>query len=329
MIFFHELGHFATAKWAGVKVNEFSIGMGPKILSKTVGDTDYSLRLLPIGGFVAMEGEDEESNDEHSFMACPVWKRIIITAAGAIMNLILGFAVIVILTSGQNLLGTTTIASFTEGSSSAEYLQINDEIVAVNSESADCDYDIVYSLIRDQDGIVTMDVIRDGEKLHLDEVRFEMDTYEDGNSYIVLDFGVYGTEPTFGGVISYSFRWTYSLIKLVWHSLADIVKGNFALNQLSGPVGVTEAISEAASSTNIKNLLIILAMITVNLGVFNILPLPALDGGRIFFMLIELVRGKPINQKIEAYIHSAGMALLLLLMVIITFNDIFKLVTGG
>ncbi len=329
MIFFHELGHFATAKWAGVKVNEFSIGMGPKIFSKTFGETDYSLRLLPIGGFVAMEGEDEESDDERCFMACPVWKRIIITAAGAIMNLILGFAVIMILTSGQNLLGTTTIANFTENASSAEYLQVNDKIVSVNGESAGCDYDIVYSLIRDSDGVVTMDIIRDGEKLHLDEVKFEMDVYEDGNSYIVLDFSVYGEEPTFGKIISYSFRWTYSLIKLVWHSLADIVTGNFALNQLSGPVGVTEAISEAASSTNIKSLLLILAMITVNLGVFNILPLPALDGGRIFFMLIELVRGKPVNQRVEAYIHSAGMVLLLILMVVVTFNDIWKLVAGG
>lgn len=329
MIFFHELGHFATAKWAKVKVNEFSIGMGPKIISKTVGETDYSLRLLPIGGFVAMEGEDEESDDEHGFMACPAWKRIIITAAGAIMNLILGFAVILILTSGQNLLGTTTVASFTENSSSANYLKLEDKILAVNGESASCDYDIVYSLIRDEDGIVSMDVMRDGEKVHLDEVTFEMETYEDGNSYIVLDFGVYGQKPTFGGVISYAFRWTGSLVKLVWRSLADIVTGHFSLNQLSGPVGVTEAISEAASSTNIKNLLLILAMITVNLGVFNLLPLPALDGGRMFFMLIELIRGKPVNRKVEGYVHSIGMALLLVLMVVITFNDILKLVTGG
>lgn len=329
MIFFHELGHFSMAKWAGVKVNEFSIGMGPKIFSKTVGETDYSLRLLPIGGFVAMEGEDEESNDEHSFMACPAWKRIIITAAGAIMNLILGFAVILVLTSGQSLLGTTTVANFAENSSSANYLQLEDKIVAVNGESAACDYDIVYSLIRDQDGIVSMDVIRDGEKVRLDEVKFEMETYEDGNSYIVLDFGVYGEQPTFGSVVSYAFRWTNSLVKLVWRSLGDIVSGHFSLNQLSGPIGVTEAISEAASSTNIKSLLLILAMITVNLGVFNLLPLPALDGGRIFFMVLEIIRGKPISQKVEGYIHSAGMALLLLLMVVVTFNDIVKLVTGG
>ena len=134
MIFFHELGHFATAKWAGVRVNEFSIGMGPKIFSFTKGETDYSLRLLPIGGFVAMEGEDEESDDERRFMACPVWKRIIITSAGAVMNLILGFAVVLVLTCGQTLLGTTTVASFLENSSSSEYLEAGDEILAVNGE---------------------------------------------------------------------------------------------------------------------------------------------------------------------------------------------------
>ena len=152
MIFFHELGHFATAKWSGVKVNEFSIGMGPKVISKTFGETAYSLRLLPIGGFVAMEGEDEESDDERSFMSCPVWKRIIITSAGAIMNLILGFAVVFVLTCGQQLIGTTTVATFAVNASSADYLMVDDVILAVNGEKSGCDYDNIYSLIRDTDG---------------------------------------------------------------------------------------------------------------------------------------------------------------------------------
>ncbi len=328
MIFFHELGHFATAKWAGVRVNEFSIGMGPKIISKTVGETAYSLRLLPIGGFVAMEGEDEESDDEHCFMACPVWKRIIITSAGAIMNLILGFAVIFVLTCGQSLIGTTTVASFLENSSSANYLEVDDEILAVNGEKSGCDYDIVYSLIRDTDGIVSMDVLRGGEKIHLDEVVFE--TQEIGGmKSIILDFSIYGEEPNFLGKIGYSFRWTWSLVKLVWYSLGDIISGEFGISQLSGPIGVTESISDAVQTTNYKGLLLILAIITVNLGVFNLLPLPALDGGRIFFMVIELFRGKPINQKVEGIIHTVGMGLLMLLMVIVAYNDIVRLITGG
>ena len=328
MIFFHELGHFATAKWAGVRVNEFSIGMGPKIISKTFGETDYSLRLFPIGGFVAMEGEDEESDDEHRFMACPVWKRIIITSAGAIMNLILGFAVIFVLTCGQPLVGTTTIASFAENASSADYLEVNDRILAVNGEKSGCDYDVVYSLIRDTDGVVSMDILRNEEKIHLDEVVF--DTRElNGMTSIILDFSIYGEEPTILGRIGYSFRWTWSLIKLVWHSLGDIISGEFGISQLSGPIGVTETISDAVQTTNYKGLLLILAIITVNLGVFNLLPLPALDGGRIFFMVIELFRGKPINQKVEGIIHTVGMGLLLLLMVVVAYNDIVRLITGG
>ena len=198
MIFFHELGHFATAKWSGVKVNEFSIGMGPKVISKTFGETAYSLRLLPIGGFVAMEGEDEESDDERSFMSCPVWKRIIITSAGAIMNLILGFAVVFILTCGQQLIGTTTVATFAENASSADYLMVDDVILAVNGEKSGCDYDIVYSLIRDTDGKVSMDVLRNGEKLHLDEVVFDMQEVGETKS-IVLDFSIYGEEPNIFG----------------------------------------------------------------------------------------------------------------------------------
>ena len=328
MIFFHEFGHFATAKWAGVKVNEFSIGMGPKLISKTVGETAYSIRLLPIGGFVAMEGEDEESDDERRFMACPVWKRIIITSAGAIMNLILGLAVVLVLTSYQSLLGTTTVASLAENAYSAEQLKVEDVILAVNGEKSSCDYDIVYSLMRDSDGIVDMDVLRAGEKVHLENIVFDMEE-RNGLKSIVLDFSVYGEEPTFFGRISYAFRWTGSLIKLVWRSFGDIISGQFSINQLSGPVGVTETISNAVSTTNYKGILLILAVITVNLGVFNLLPLPALDGGRIFFMVIELLRGKPINQKVEGIIHAVGMGLLFLLMIIVTYNDIAKIVTGG
>ena len=328
MIFFHELGHFATAKWSGVKVNEFSIGMGPKVISKTFGETAYSLRLLPIGGFVAMEGEDEESDDERSFMSCPVWKRIIITSAGAIMNLILGFAVVFVLTCGQQLIGTTTVATFAENASSADYLMVDDVILAVNGEKSGCDYDIIYSLIRDTDGKVSMDVLRNGEKLHLDEVVFDMQEVGEAKS-IILDFSIYGEEPNIFGRISYAFRWTWSLVKLVWHSLGDIISGEFGISQLSGPIGVTDTISDAVASTNYKGILLILAVVTVNLGVFNLLPLPALDGGRIFFMIIELFRGKPINQKVESIIHTVGMALLFLLMIIVAYNDIARLITGG
>lgn len=329
MVFFHELGHFTTAKWAGVKVNEFSIGMGPKLFSVTKGETAYSLRLLPIGGFVAMEGEDEESDDEHCFMAVPVWKRIIITAAGGFMNLLFGLILVMILTFGEELLGEPVIAKFYENASSANYLEEDDRILAVNGEKVGNDHDIVYSLIRDQDGVVTMDVLRGEEKVHLDKVVFETEELENGQKTIVLDFTIYGKETTVPTALSYSFRWTWSLIKLVWHSLGDLITGNFTLNQLSGPVGITQVISQAASSANVDGLMLLLAMVTLNIGVFNLLPLPALDGGRIFFMIIEIFRGKPVNKKVEGIIHTVGLAVLMVLMLIVTANDIIKLVTGG
>ena len=244
------------------------------------------------------------------------------------MNLILGFAVVFVLTCGQQLIGTTTVATFAENASSADYLMVDDVILAVNGEKSGCDYDIIYSLIRDTDGKVSMDVLRNGEKLHLDEVVFDMQEVGEAKS-IILDFSIYGEEPNIFGRISYAFRWTWSLVKLVWHSLGDIISGEFGISQLSGPIGVTDTISDAVATTNYKGILLILAVVTVNLGVFNLLPLPALDGGRIFFMIIELFRGKPINQKVESIIHATGMALLFLLMIIVAYNDIARLVTGG
>ncbi len=329
MLVFHELGHFLTAKWAGIKVNEFAVGMGPKLFSIKRGETAYSLRLFPIGAFVAMEGEDDGSEipTERSFMACPVWKRILVTAAGAFMNILLGFILAVILTSGQELIGTPIIAGFSEGSSSAEYLKVDDRILSVNGEQVLIDNDIVYSLIRDPDGVVSMEVLRDGEKVKLDRVVFEMKGYE-GVSSIVLDFSVFGLEPTVWRVVEYSAGWTFALVKLAWHGFADLLKGTFTISQLSGPVGVTEVISEA-SSQSLDSLLFIVALVTVNLGVVNLLPLPALDGGRILFMLLEAIRGKPINQKVEGAIHNAGFILLILLMLYVTANDIMKLVSGG
>lgn len=331
MIAFHEFGHFITAKLSGVKVNEFSIGMGPKIFSIPKGETQYSLRLFPIGGFVSLEGEEEESDDVKSFLHCKPWNRILILAAGGIMNILLGFIMILILTTGQEALGTRTVAAFSENSASEKYLMVNDTILAVNGEKAGCDYDIAYSLVRDDDGIVSMDILRDGEKIHFDHI--VLDTYQVPNSpnqkSIVLDFQVYGKEPSFFGTIDYAFRWTGSMIKLVWRSLGDIINGKFTLNDLSGPIGVTEVISEVTSTFDIDRILMIVGLITVNLGVMNLLPLPALDGGRIFFVLIEILFGKPVNRKTEAIIHSVGMIVLLVFSALIAYNDIVKIIAGG
>lgn len=328
----HELGHFLTAKLFKVKVHEFSLGMGPAIFKKKKGDTQYSLRCLPIGGYVKMEGEDEESEDENAFCKKKWWKKFIIVAAGAIMNLILGLIFVTLLTCMDDLIGTTEIHSFYDNAVSAQSgLEVGDTIKKINGTTIFTSRDLSYCMTRDEDGVYEMTVERDGEKVQLDAVKFERKTDENGNSTIIYDFIIVGEEKTFFNVISTSFKDTLSIARLVWLTLFDLVTGHYGINDLSGPVGtvsiIANATSEAvATGVGFDMIVYIMALITINVGVFNLLPIPALDGGRLFFILIEAVRRKPIPAKYEAYIHMAGLALLMLLMVVITFNDIRNLI---
>ena len=305
LIFIHEFGHFITAKLSGVKVNEFALGMGPVIWKTRKKDTQYALRLLPIGGFVSMEGEDEESEEEGSFSKARVWNKIWIVTAGALMNLLLGFLLLVIVVSQQNAIGTTTVARFEDGASSSQMLQVDDKILKINGSAIHIDYDIIYTMMRDSDGAVDMVVLRDGQKLELTDVPFSTEEMEDGTVTTTLDFKVYGKEKTVGGVLRQAFFYTGTVAKLVWTSLIDIVTGKFGINQLSGPVGVASAVGEA-SSMGLTSFLMLAAFITINLGVFNLLPIPALDGGRLLFLLIEAVRGKPVNPKSCPTVRPAG-----------------------
>ena len=211
LIFIHEFGHFITAKLSGVKVNEFALGMGPVIWKTRKKDTQYALRLLPIGGFVSMEGEDEESEEEGSFSKARVWNKILIVTAGALMNLILGFLLLVIVVSQQSAIGTTTIARFEEGATSSQLLQVDDKILKINGSSINIDYDIIYTMMRDSDGSVDMVVLRDGQKVELTGVPFSTEQMEDGTVTTTLDFKVYGREKTSEGYCARRFftqeRW--------------------------------------------------------------------------------------------------------------------------
>lgn len=328
----HELGHFLSAKLFRVKVNEFSLGMGPAIFKKKKGETQYSLRLFPIGGFVSMEGEDDESEDERAFCKQKWWKKFIIVSAGAIMNLILGLIFVSVLTCMDDLIGTTEIHSFYENAVSAETgLEVGDEIKRINGTSIFSSRDLSYCLTRDEDGVYEFVVDRDGERVTLENVKFERKTDENGNNTIIYDFVIVGVEKTFFNVISTSVKDTVSIARLVWLTLFDLVTGHYGLNDLSGPVGtvniIAQVTSEAATTgVGFDMIVYIMALITINVGVFNLLPVPALDGGRLFFILIEAVRRKPVPAKYEGYIHAAGLVLLLLLMVVITFNDIRNLI---
>ena len=331
LISIHELGHFTFAKLFKVKVNEFALGMGPAIFKKKKGDTTYALRLLPIGGYVSMEGEDEESADENAFNRKKVWQKILIVAAGAIMNLILGVVIVATCLSMEDLIGTNQILKFEENAISQQSgLKEGDQILEIDGHRVFSDMDISFLMTRSDDGIYDMTVRRDGKKVELSNVKFET-TVEQGYTLIKYDFIIRGEEPGFLNVISSAFKQTASIGRLVWLSLFDLVTGKFGLSDLSGPVGTVNILADVTSSAvesraNLISALTLMAFISINIGIFNLLPLPALDGGRLFFLAVEGIRRKPINPKYEGYVHGAGLALLLLLMVVVTFNDILNLI---
>lgn len=331
LISIHELGHFTFAKLFKVKVNEFSLGMGPAIFKKKKGETTYALRILPIGGYVSMEGEDEESQDENAFNRKKVWQKFIIVAAGAIMNLILGVVIVATCLSMDDLIGTNQILKFQENAISQQTgLQEGDKIIEIDGHRVFSDMDISFLMTRSDDGVFDMTVRRDGEKVELSGVTFET-RKKDGYTLITYDFVILGEKTGFFNVLTNSFKQTASIARLVWLSLFDLVTGKFGLSDLSGPVGTVNIIADVTSSAvesraNLISALTLMAFISVNIGVFNLLPLPALDGGRLFFLAIEGIRRKPINPKYEGYVHGAGLALLLLLMLVVTFNDIVNLI---
>ena len=323
IILIHEGGHFTAAKLCGVKVNEFSIGMGPSLFHFGKGETRYSLRLFPIGGYVSMEGEDDSSSDPRAFCAQPVWKRIIIVCAGAIMNLILGFVIVLALTAPKEKLASTTVSQFIDGASTQSTgLREGDQILSINGRSIWVESDIIYALSSDKDGIVDMEVRRNGERTALKNVAF---TIEDGT--LMIDFKVVGIPRTVGSVLSYSFRKTASIGRLVWISIGQLITGKASINDLSGPIGTAQAVGQA-SKAGLSTVMNLFAFITVNVGIFNLLPIPALDGGRLIFLLIELIVRRRVNPKYEAYVHFAGFILVFGLIIFVSFHDIVNLIHG-
>lgn len=332
IIFLHEFGHFITAKKFGVKVNEFALGMGPKILKFQKGETLYSLRLFPIGGFCAMEGEDEASDDDRAFGNKAVWKRMIIVAAGAVMNIILGIVMMMIILAPNKQFVSNKIASFSENSVSSQYLKVGDEIKAINGYGINTSMDMNFAFATAKGNELKFTVIRNGEKIDLDHVKFGTVKTNNGQEIIQLDFYFEGIDNNFFTLAGQTFGQTFSTVKMVWASLIGLVTGQFGFNEVAGPVGMTSAISQAAASglersfwDGLGNLLFVMMIITVNLGVVNLLPIPALDGGRLVFLIIEAIRRKPVKPEHEGWVHAIGMAALLLFMAVISINDIIRL----
>ena len=430
IIFIHEFGHFITAKKSGIKVNEFSLGMGPKIFSFGKGETKYSLRVFPIGGFCAMEGEDEESPEPRAFNNAKVWKRMIVIIAGAVMNIILGFVLMFVVVVQQDAYSSTEVQSFPATSfSSCTGLQSGDVIKEINgygiSTSMDLNYpistaelktvdgstleiykedcgnnlyNIAVSLVQDKNNKVsdeqvskvnellskstndivkakskedaysiyenyykeindacgikdykvekiveketrkryTADILveRNGEEKLLKNVQFFTYTTKDNSDpQVSIDFYVKPIEKTIGSVLSQTFKQTISTCKMIYASLGGLLTGKFGLKDMSGPIGIASAVTTVASESlssgfmsAVNSIIYVMMIITVNLGLFNMLPFPALDGGRFVFLIIEAIRGKSVPRKVEAIVNGIGMGLLILLMILITANDIFKLI---
>lgn len=333
IILIHEFGHLIVAKWCGVQVNEFAIGMGPKLFRFGKGETKYSLRLLPFGGFCSMEGESGESDGKEaagpenprSFTAKPVWKRVLIICAGAAMNLLLGLILVGGLMASQNLIGTTQVARFADGAVSSSYgLQEGDRILRINGTRVLSSGDISYLIARDGDGSVDFTVERDGRRLELPDVRFATQE-QDGQTVIRFDFSIVGERKTVWNVLKSTFTETASMARLVWLSLFDLVTGQYGLSDLAGPVGTVGVIAQTAS-VDLSGAVNLMAFITINIGIFNLLPIPALDGGKLIFLLIEGIRRKPVNPKYEGWITAAGFAVLFGLMILLFFNDILHLI---
>ena len=327
LIIIHEFGHFISAKLLGVRVNEFAVGFGPKLFSKKRGETVYKFNLVPLGGYCAMEGEDSESDDPRAFCNKAAWRRFIIVIMGAVFNLILGFVLIAVYLAPQEMFATNIVAKFEENAvSSSSGLQVNDEIIAVEGRKIYTAYDLSYAFTNVKDGTLDMTVKRDGKKVELKSVKFA--TFEEnGISYIDWDFKIYGREKTFWNYIAETFKTAISFCAVIWRSLIDLISGKFGISAVSGPVGVTAAIGGAAKQSLIS-LLPIAALITINLGIFNLLPLPALDGGRLLFILIEMIRRKKVPEKYEYAVHTVGFILLIAFMLLITAKDIWSLIFG-
>lgn len=338
IILIHEIGHFLTAKSFGMKIYEFSIGMGPRIFSKKTKTTTWSFKLLPIGGAVQL-GEDFESDDPDDFRNKPVWQRMIVIVAGAVMNLILGFVVCIVSVCTENAIATNRIAVFYDTSVSSQVMQQGDEIVEIAGMPIWTTMDISYCLQNkaaryDEEQRVAyfdMTVIRGGERVKL-TVPLKADPSASRNGYsVIVDFKVMPEEKNILTVPAAAGRMFLTESRLIWISLADLITGTYGINDLSGPVGVVStmaaALGESFRIMSFSSFLTLVALITINLGIFNLLPVPALDGARFLFLLIEAIRRRPVPAEKEGWVHFIGFAALMLLMLVVTFNDIVKLIS--
>ena len=328
LVAIHELGHFAAAKLCGVRVEEYAIGLGPALWKKKKGETQYSIRAIP-------SGEDEASDDPRAFNNQKAWKRFLILAAGSFNNFLLGLLIVLILQFSTGYIKAPVLIGFMEGCpyESAEGLQVGDRVLSINGRRVVLQGDINRNLSYEGDYDIV--VRRGDETVELKDFHLEKLDYPGGH-YFGFYSGLY-EEADFGQNLYASWDMTRSYVSLVWESLGMLVRGEAGINDMGSVVYIvdvmaTESASQETVADGMLTIFSFAAFIAVNLAVMNMLPIPALDGGRIFLLLvtalIEAVTRKKLNPKYEGYIHAAGMVLLLALMAYLTLHDIFRLVTG-
>ena len=334
LIFVHEFGHFITAKLSGVQVNEFAIFMGPAIFKKQIGETVYSLRLIPIGGFCAMEGEDDDTENPRSFRRAKWWKRLIILVSGAAMNFIVGVLLFFIVFSSYEVLDTPVLSYAEPGCTVVreDGIHVGDRILEINNHKVyvSDDFSMLMSLSDETPDIV---VERDGKKLYFDDYLMEKHRFGD-ETYDRYGFSFGLEENSFKNRISYTWNYSIDMIRSVGLSLKLLLSGKASVQDVSGPVGIVQVMSDSASQAGstkgaIMTILLFGGFLGINLAVMNLLPIPALDGGRVVGLLlttaVEKITRKKVSPKVEGYIHGIGMILLLTLMAVILFKDVIFL----
>lgn len=326
LVTIHEFGHFIMAKWAGIKVNEFAVGMGPAILKKQKGETLYSLRIFPLGGYCAMEGEDEDSADERSFDNAKAYKRLVVILAGAFMNMLLAVLAFLIVNMQS---GFTDLSIDKIEANSPAYIagiQENDEIISYNGKKPLLFLELRNMIINSKNNSDTITLKRDGKIINL-EIKPELATIEDKGK--TIQYKKIGIMPKVRYDFFGAFKESINTCRYAFRSMFDFLgrafKGNVKKNEVSGPVVIIKTIASAAK-VGFSSVMFLLGLISINLAFFNLLPFPALDGGKAVFILFEMITGIKPNKKVEYIVNIVGFSLLILLFLFVTYNDIKGLI---
>ncbi len=341
LIFIHEFGHFIAAKLSGVQVNEFAMFMGPAILKWKRGETQYSIRCIPIGGYCAMEGENEDTDNPRSFQKAAWWKRLCILVAGSFMNLLVGVLIMTILYMPARYIATAQIESFESYSTvnGEQGLQVGDKIWKIDGERVYIQSDFSLILTLNPGDTHDLVVIRDGEKVKLNDFKMEKHEVVDANGATSKKYGIvfhWNNSPTLGDKLAYGWANSVDCVRNVRMSLQMLFSGKASFKDVGGPVMIVDQMNQVANESETKldaalNMLYIGGFIAINLAVMNMLPIPALDGGRVLFLLLttgfEAIFKKKIDPKYEGYIHGVCMILLFALMAVILFKDVFTIFT--